>query len=70
MKTKVILEVKQIKDLSYLKEFGEVLFEDDIMDLVIIETDKGNIPVLKQHPEIIDVQEERKGTLLEVKKTA
>lgn len=66
----MILQVKQIKDLSYLKEFGEIVFEDDIIDIVIIETDQVNIPILRKHPEILDAQIEREGTLLEEKKTA
>ncbi|MGB2871787.1 hypothetical protein [Psychrobacillus psychrotolerans] len=70
MKNRVILEVKQTKDLSYLKGFGEIVFEDSIIDIVVLETDEINIPILKQHPEILNVLEDREGSPLMEKKSA
>lgn len=65
MKAKVILRVKQTENLTFLNKFGNIIFEDDIIDIVIIEMDKSNIPLLQEHPEVIDIREERTGTTLE-----
>lgn len=66
MKTKLILRVRQIDDTSFLDDYGNIIFKDDIIDVVILETDESHIDELKNHPKIINVQENRKGTLLEV----
>jgi hypothetical protein len=68
MSNELILQVRNIDDLSFLEKYGNILFSDDIIDVVIIECDANRIPELRTHPNVVKVNETRKdGMLLEQK---
>lgn len=60
----LILQVRNSDDLSFLSSFGEVLFSDDIVDIVVIECEEDKIEKLKDHPMVLSMSESRKDGML------
>lgn len=50
MKKELILQLRSTKDISFLNDFGDVLFFDDISDIVVILCDPQKIDDLARHP--------------------
>lgn len=57
MKNELVLKVRNRDDLTYLNQFGTVVFSDDIVDVVIIECTTDKIDELKKHPMVVRVEE-------------
>ena len=63
---KFILQVQKIDDLFELKQLGNIIFVDDLINVVVLETEEGNLSLIENDPNVTQVQESRRGMLLEI----
>ena len=61
---KFILQVQKIDDLFELKQLGNIIFVDDLINVVVLETEEGNLSLIENDPNVTQVQESRRGMLL------
>ncbi|HDX9497945.1 MULTISPECIES: hypothetical protein [Bacillus] len=66
MLKKFILQVQKIDDLFELKQLGNIIFVDDLINVVVLETEEGNLSLIENDPNVTQVQESRRGMLLEI----
>ena len=64
MLKKFILQVQKIDDLFELKQLGNIIFVDDLINVVVLETEEGNLSLIENDPNVTQVQESRRGMLL------
>ena len=58
---KFILQVQKIDDLFELKQLGNIIFVDDLINVVVLETEEGNLSLIENDPNVTQVQESRRG---------
>ncbi|RIJ64068.1 hypothetical protein D1606_12005 [Rummeliibacillus sp. POC4] len=61
---RVILKVRDRKQIKDLEKFGSIIFQSPILNRVILEVNQENICLLKKHENVISCEHEQIGKLM------